>query len=360
MRGGTSKGCVFLQSDLPERSEWDALFVAAMDGSDPKQIDGLGGCVSSNNKIVVVSPCDRPGIDIEYLVGQCVAGEGRIDYHGNCGNMTSVVAPFAIENGLIAHLSEPYTTVRLLNLNTNKCIDVTVPVSNGHFDNTGNCCIAGVSDGTSALRLKFLDPTGSKTGHLFPTGLHSEILEGVQATILDVSIPTVLVHAAVLGLTGAEMPETINSNRALLMHLEQIRAEAACRMGFVHDPIMAGTMSAGVPKIGIISPSQKFTTLNGITVNARDADICVRMLSMGKAHKACPLTAAAAIASAAQLDGTLARQIFRSMTANRTVRLATPSGVMSVTPELQSGTVHSVTAIRTARIIMQGTLFLGA
>ena len=63
MRGGTSKGCMFLESDLPARDQWDDIFVQAMGSPDPKQIDGMGGCVSSNNKIVVVRKSDRPGID---------------------------------------------------------------------------------------------------------------------------------------------------------------------------------------------------------------------------------------------------------------------------------------------------------
>ena len=59
MRGGTSKGCMFLESDLPARDQWDDIFVQAMGSPDPKQIDGMGGCVSSNNKIVVVNKSDR-------------------------------------------------------------------------------------------------------------------------------------------------------------------------------------------------------------------------------------------------------------------------------------------------------------
>ena len=45
MRGGTSKGCMFKREDLPEHSQWDAIFLQAMGAPDPKQIDGLGGTV---------------------------------------------------------------------------------------------------------------------------------------------------------------------------------------------------------------------------------------------------------------------------------------------------------------------------
>ena len=37
MRGGTSKGCMFLASDLPARDQWDDIFVQAMGSPDPKQ-----------------------------------------------------------------------------------------------------------------------------------------------------------------------------------------------------------------------------------------------------------------------------------------------------------------------------------
>ena len=65
MRGGTSKGCMFLERDLPEREQWDDIFVQVMGSPDPKQIDGLGGCVSSNNKIVVVRKSSLPGVDVD-------------------------------------------------------------------------------------------------------------------------------------------------------------------------------------------------------------------------------------------------------------------------------------------------------
>ena len=73
MRGGTSKGCMFLRDDLPEnQAEWDEIFLQVMGCPDPKQIDGMGGTVSSNNKIVIVWKSEEEGIDVEYLVGRCV------------------------------------------------------------------------------------------------------------------------------------------------------------------------------------------------------------------------------------------------------------------------------------------------
>lgn len=204
MRGGTSKGCMFLESDLPARDQWDDIFVQAMGSPDPKQIDGMGGCVSSNNKIVVVRKSDRPGIDVDYIVGQSIVGQSKIDYKSNCGNMTAATAPYAVEMGLVEDLTEPTTVVHLFNLNTNKTIDVEVPIKDGQFNNEGTCSIAGVDGTAGELKVNFLDPAGAKTGRLFPTGNAKEMLDlgelgTIEATILDVSNPMVLVRAADLG-----------------------------------------------------------------------------------------------------------------------------------------------------------------
>ncbi|MDJ8939451.1 PrpF domain-containing protein, partial [Clostridium perfringens] len=115
MRGGTSKGCMFRKEDLPDdRLEWDSIFLQVMGDPDPKQIDGMGGTVSSNNKIVVVWKSEENDVDVEYLVGQVIVGKGLVDYKSNCGNMTAAVGPFAVEEGMV-DIIKPITTVRMLN-----------------------------------------------------------------------------------------------------------------------------------------------------------------------------------------------------------------------------------------------------
>ena len=149
MRGGTSKGCMFLKKDLPEdRSQWDHIFLQVMGGPDPKQIDGLGGTVSSNNKILIVSPSSRPDADVDYLVAQVVVGQPIVDYSANCGNMTAAVGPFAVMTGLVP-AAEPVTKVRMYNENSGKVIEEFVPVKDGQVEEEGDCAIAGI-DGTGA------------------------------------------------------------------------------------------------------------------------------------------------------------------------------------------------------------------
>lgn len=367
MRGGTSKGCMFLKEDLPEnREEWDSIFLQTMGSPDPKQIDGMGGTVSSNNKIVVVWKSEEPGIDVEYLVGQVIVGKEQVDYKSNCGNMTAAVGPFAVEAGLVP-VVEPITTVHLLNRNTDKYIDVTVPCENGTFAQDGDCHIAGV-DGTAAeLKVKFLNPAGAKTGKLLPTGNILDVLDipgfgKIEATILDVSNPMVLVRAEDVNATGMELPEEVNSNAALCEVLEKVRGTAACMMGFAKDLKDATENSPAVPKVGFITSPKSYTEIGGTQVNAEDMDICARVISVFKCHKACPLTSASSIAVAAALEGTLVKKIMGDDGDTENVRIGHPSGIMTMCPEVEvkegKTEVPAVAVQRTARRIMDGNVYV--
>ena len=369
MRGGTSKGCMFLKEDLPARDEWDDIFVQVMGSPDPKQIDGMGGCVSSNNKIVVVNKSERPGVDVDYIVGQSIVGQAKIDYKSNCGNMTAATAPFAVEMGLVENLTEPETIVHMFNLNTNKYIDVSVPVKDGQFDNDGTCSIAGVDGTAGELKVNFLNPAGSKTGKLFPTGKVKETLElpdgTIEATILDVSNPIVLVRAEDIGLKGTELPGAVDSSAAAAK-LEAIRGAACVKMGFAKDLKDATDNSPAVPKVGFVTPPQTFTDISGKTVDASEMDVCARVISVFKCHKACPLTSASSIAVAGMVPGTIVNEVVRMEDGQQTVRIGHPSGVMTMYPYMDDPTKEDINAIqvsgvavqRTARRIMDGTVYI--
>ena len=363
MRGGTSKGCMFKRKDLPERSEWDKIFLQAMGDPDPKQIDGLGGTVSSNNKIVIVWKSEEPDVDVEYLVGQVVVGKSQVDYKSNCGNMTAAVGPFAVEEGMIP-VTEPVTTVRMLNRNTDKFINVTVPIDpeTHTFALEGDCEIAGI-DGTAAeLDVDFLNPAGAKTGKLLPTGNVLDVLDisglgKIEATLIDVSNPLVMVRAEDIGLKGTELPDEVNANKAACEFLEKIRGTAACMMGFAKDLKDATDNSPAVPKVGFFSTPASYTDIAGKHVDASKIDMCVRVISVFKCHKASPLTAANAISVMSKLDGSIiAKTLGRIDT--ETVRIGHPSGTITMIPTIVDGEVKGVASQRTARRIMDGTLYI--
>lgn len=368
MRGGTSKGCMFHREDLPEnQNEWDSIFLQAMGNPDPKQIDGMGGTVSSNNKIVIVWRSKEKDVDVEYLVGQVIVGKSQVDYKSNCGNMTAAVGPFAVEEGLV-EVIEPFTTVRMLNKNTDKYIHVTVPCENGTFAEDGDCRIAGV-DGTAAeLKVNFLNPAGSKTGKLLPTGNTLDVLSipgfgTIEATILDVSNPMVLVRAEDIHMAGTELAEDVNSNPSVCELLEKIRGTAACLMGFAKDLEDAAVNSPAVPKVGFFTKPAAFLDISGNHVEADQMDICARVISVFKCHKACPLTSASSISVAAFLEGSLIQKTLGvPKTGRQFVRIGHPSGIMTMYPyiEKEDGEVRlsGVAVSRTARRIMDGILYI--
>ena len=369
MRGGTSKGCMFLREDLPEdQKDWDEIFLQVMGDPDPKQIDGMGGTVSSNNKIVIVWKSEEENVDVEYLVGQVIVGKSQVDYKSNCGNMTAAVGPFAVEEGLV-DIKEPITTVRMLNRNTDKYIDVTVPIDpeTKNFAQDGECAIAGV-DGTAAeLKVIFKDPAGAKTGKLLPTGNITDILEipgfgELEVSILDVSNPMVIAKAEDIKASGIELPEEVNGNKELSDLLEKIRGAACCKMGFAKDLEDATKNSPAVPKVGFVTAPKSYIDIAGNEVSESDMDVCARVISVFKCHKACPLTSASAISVAAALEGSVVQKVMAEGTDLSEIRIGHPSGVMTMCPELVKEDdelkLPGVAVQRTARRIMDGTIYI--
>ncbi|MED5359722.1 MAG: PrpF domain-containing protein, partial [Pseudomonadota bacterium] len=104
MRGGTSNAIVFRQEDLPEDRElWSEIFIAAIGSPDPygRQLNGMGGGISSLSKVCVVGTPTRPDADIDYTFAQVAVREAKVEYGGNCGNMSAAMGPFAVDEGMV-------------------------------------------------------------------------------------------------------------------------------------------------------------------------------------------------------------------------------------------------------------------
>ena len=120
MRGGTSKGLMFKAADLPtDPARWDPIFAMAMGSPDAngRQLNGMGGGLSSLSKVCVVGRPSRADADIDYTFAQVSIREARVDMSGNCGNMSSAIGPFAVDEGLIFAADGP-VTIRIHNTNT--------------------------------------------------------------------------------------------------------------------------------------------------------------------------------------------------------------------------------------------------
>lgn len=362
MRGGTSKAVFFHEKDLPEdKSGWDEIFLKVMGTPDVKQIDGMGGTVSSTSKIAVISPSDCQDVDVNYTFRQVDIVIPRVDGSANCGNISSAVGPFAIDEGLV-HAVEPITVVRILNTNTNKIIEEHVRVENGRAMVHGDEVIKGVPGTGSRIDMYFEDPAGSRTGKLFPTGQKKEIFDvpgygPAEVTVLDCSNPMVFIKASDLGIKGTELVE-LNQNKDVMEHIERIRGMAAVKCGFVENWEEARTKSTSAPKVSIVSAPQDYVDMDGNQVKAEDMDICVRAVSVGALHKAYPMTVAVGTGSAARIAGTIVSEIAVNDKGADVVRLGHSSGITDVDVKMDGENVLKGGVTRTARRIMDGYVYI--
>ncbi|MEH7745498.1 PrpF domain-containing protein, partial [Neobacillus drentensis] len=107
MRGGTSKGVFLNYENMPEnRAVWEDFLLDIMGSPDQRQIDGLGGANSLTSKAAIIKKSNIEGVDIEYTFAQISIEDQLVDFKGNCGNISSAVGPYAIEQGLV-HAIEP-------------------------------------------------------------------------------------------------------------------------------------------------------------------------------------------------------------------------------------------------------------
>lgn len=362
MRGGTSKAVFFHEKDLPEdKSLWDDIFLKVMGTPDVKQIDGMGGTVSSTSKIAIIAPSDKPGVDVEYTFRQVDIVIPRVDGSANCGNISSAVGPFAIDEGLVPAV-EPITVVRVLNTNTNKIIEEHVRVEDGHAMVHGDEVIQGVPGTGSRIDMYFEDPAGSKTGKLFPTGQKKEVFDvpeygPAEVTVLDCSNPMVFIKASDLGIKGSELTE-LNQNKDVMEHIERIRGMAAVKCGFVENWEDARTKSTSAPKVSIVSAPQDYINMDGNEVKADTMDLCCRAISVGALHKAYPMTVAVGTGAAARISGTIVNEIVKPAPDQDIIRLGHASGVTEVDVKMDVEKVIKGGVTRTARRIMDGWVYV--
>ncbi|TPX13791.1 uncharacterized protein E0L32_005735 [Thyridium curvatum] len=400
-RGGTSNGLVILRRDLPaDEAEWASILPAAMGSPDPdygRQLDGMGSGVSSTSKICIISapspspsPSDTHGggespagddVDVNFTFVQVGIRGGELDMAGNCGNMSSVVGPVALEAGLLdasrlrvvagggggdeGEGGQRQAVVTIRNTNTGKLMRARFAVSDDdgsgsspprYLPRAGSYAMAGVPGTGSRVSMSFLDPAGAKTGRALPTRRAADALRlsdgsRVEASLVDVSNPGVFVRGSDLGLAAAPTPAQVEADAALRARLAEIRRLGAAEMGL--DPAVES-----VPKVLMLFPPEE----DGGDGAAAAADIRCVAMSMGQAHKAVPLTLALCLGAATSIPGTipaqLARKGHRGGRDKGVVTIAHPGGTVDIGTTLDdNGEIVSAELHRTARILMKGDVY---
>lgn len=371
MRGGTSNAVVFNQKDLPQdRALWDEIFLAAIGSPDPngRQLDGMGGGVSSLSKVCVVGPSTRPDADIDYTFAQVQVKEAKVDYGANCGNMSSAMGPFAIDEGMVK-VSGREALVRIHNTNTKKIIHALFSVDEGLAAVDGDLAIPGVSGTGSPVKLEFRDPGGATTGKLLPTGNVVDTLDvpglgKIRASLVDAANATVWINAKDIGLTGTELPEQLDADAAVMQKLSAIRIAGSVAMGIAANAEEAAKKKS-IPFIGFVSPVQDAKLLSGEAISANDVDLTGRVISNGQTHRALPLTVSLCMAVASRLEGSVVNEVLRKgLQAEAPVRIGMPSGILTVaaTVKQNGGVWHAEQGAfyRTQRRMFEGQVLVRA
>jgi len=346
MRGGTSRGPFFRESDLPaDAALRDRVLLAAMGSPDARQIDGLGGADPLTSKVGIVSRSTTPGVDLEFLFAQVLIDEARVDTTPNCGNMLAAVGPFALERGLV-EAAGPETTVRILTRNTGMLSDVWLQTPAGHITYDGDARIDGVPGTSAPIKISFLETEGSVCGKLLPTGRAVDTYDGVPVTCIDNGMPVVVIRASDLGKSGYESRDELNADANLKARLESIRLQAgrAMNLGDVRKKV--------VPKMSLIAPPRA------------GGGLCSRTFIPHDCHAAVGVLGAVTLATAGVLAGSVADGVARLPEGRvKAVSVEHPSGEFTVELELHPDDPQKVVRaalLRTARLIMRGEVLIPA
>jgi 2-methylaconitate cis-trans-isomerase PrpF len=417
-RGGTSRAIIFSAEDLPTPAApsishplWASIFRSCLGSPDRngRQLDGLGGGISSLSKVCVIGPAkgiNRRRADVEYTFAAVGVKDYEVDYSSNCGNMTAAVGPWAWDHGLIVerqegerrdngedgteavrnlnrimnnsyitNIGESFTAqgqnrawegypgqngmkvVRILNTNTGKIIRSTFEVRHGEAMVDGDMEIAGVSGMGAPIQLDFLDPAGSKTGKLLPTGNVVDTIEGVSVSCVDAGNPCVFVRAGDVDADGAILPEEFDGNTSLREKLDKIRRSAGVKMGLART---AAEVPGSIPKICMVSKPESHLLLSGVQqLESYEFDLMARAVSVGQPHRAVPITVALCLAVAAKTRGTVVEGCLSDTNADdRGITIGHPSGKIVVGSKFnEPGEVQHATLFRTARRLFEGIVF---
>ena len=364
MRGGTSKAVVFHARDLPESSaERAAMFLHVLGSPDPnqRQLDGLGGGLSSLSKVVIVEPSQRPGVDVDYTFAQVAVDRPVVDYSSMCGNMSSSVGPFAVDESLV-EVEDGEARVRIYNTNTNKVFHARFAVQDGKAVEAGDFQIPGVPGTGARITLGYQDPGGAATSGVLPSGKVRDQLDvpglgEIEVSLVDATNPVVFVRASDLGYTATEVPEVLEADPSLLQRLDTIRRQGGVLMGMAES---TEAVHLANPKVALVGPAAPFTALDGNNYTPESHDLAVRIVSMERMHRAITLTGAMCTVAAVGVEGSIP---YEFATSCAPLRIGNPSGVLPVEANICNEgngrfTAVSVTSYRTQRRLMEGSVLV--
>ncbi len=370
MRGGTSKAVFLKENELPTNPVLREKIILAIFGSpDVRQIDGLGGADITTSKVAIIGPSSRADADIDYTFGQVQLHTASVNFNANCGNISSAVAPFAIDEGMVK-ITHPVTSVRIHHTGSGKILVSEVEVDeDGCARVEGNFSIDGVPGTGSMIRLNFAGTAGAFTGKVLPTGNAVDMLEieglgTVPVSIVDLANTTAFIEASYLGASGYESAPEIKANKELCDKMEAVRQAAAEAIGFVKKGENAIEKSPLLPIIAMVAPAKDYIDYgSGNIIRGEDMDFAARNLFNQMPTDTFPTTATFCITVAAQINGTVVNKVCKERAHKENyVRFGHSRGINGVEAEVENTpagpVVKKAIFLRTARRILDGICYV--
>jgi 2-methylaconitate cis-trans-isomerase PrpF len=323
------------------------------------------------SKVAIIGPSSRADADVDYTIGQVGITVPKVEYRTMCGNISSGVGPFAIQQGLVKAV-EPVTTVKIYSTNTKNILVASVPVKDGEVVEEGDYAIDGVPGTGAQIALDFKEAAGSMTGKLLPTGnkIEKVNVEGVGElfiSIVDFSNLVAFVHAKDIELKGTEAPADVDGNKAVVDKLEAIRGVAAEMTGMAKRREDARKESPIIPFVVFVSPATDYKDyMTGDKISQDHIDLVSRSMHRKDdliMHETYPITITVCTGVAAMIPGTVVYEVStEACKQTGTVRIGHPSGVVTtavkVRKEGDGFIIVKAAAGRTSRRIMDGIAYV--
>ncbi|EST07353.1 PrpF protein [Kalmanozyma brasiliensis GHG001] len=403
-RGGTSKGLLWSTSTLASfnHATRDRIICRGMGSPDPdkRQIDGLGGGISSLSKTAIVGPPDaqlaarlrdakigfadgvdfaddealaadkEKGWDLVYRFGQVPVEKGtEIDWTSTCGNLVSAVALFGLHQphvrqeriadvfeqakGRPAHVGDSFAfPARLLVTCSGQIVRANVPVTlhemGWYPDLEGDVSISGVPGTAPGILIE----TPLDTSSLLPTGNQLDTVSvnntPYPVTIINAGLPTIFISSSSLSAVldpsqlASLSPSDLDADIPLMTLLDQLRTASAAL-----TPFLQKTLSPSAPKICIVHPTpvSGYTTTGGSSVSAQEMDVLIRAVSVGNLHRTVPATCLSALAAGRAFPQSTIEQTVQA--GNRakgeqdgivSIRVGQPAGVSEASVKVRPAT----------------------
>ena len=373
-RGGSSKALFLKSDDIPPPGPLrDNVLLRLIGSPDPTQIDGMGGSRIVTSKIAIIGTSQREDADIDYEFAQCGVEERSICYDGNCGNISSGVGPFAIDEGLI---SKPFKKglspaegvltreVRIWQIGTKKLLVAHVPVDEktGKSVSKGDFAIAAVPGTGAPILMDFRNTVGASrnqgalpTGHAIDTVTIGQ--KKVDITVCDVANIIVYVCAEDMGISGYETAKDISRDKGLIARCKELRGKAANLAGMCKDWEKVDEQSPGLPMVCMVASPK-----------SSEGDLSARLLLNNSCHDSMAGSGAICIGACSRISGSIVNRSTRPAALDEQVlQISHPLGIMPVWVKLAEGDSDSgdteyifntLSFVRTSRRIMEGVAYV--